>query len=139
MTGKQRKERRTSQGNGDPSAFEWIAAGIGAVLVLGMIVLMVYEALTETKGPPQIEVAVDGISEVEGGYLVSVRTHNSGSTTAAGLVVEGRLRLDGGEVETSTTTIDYAPPNGDVKAGLFFSRNPRSGSLTLRPLGFQTP
>ena len=56
MSGKQKAAKR------EISRWEWVAAGIGAVLVLGTIGYLLIRAITIPDGPPTVEVRVDSIA-----------------------------------------------------------------------------
>ncbi len=135
------RSRKAAQNLGQEgsSPLEWLTAALGAVLVLGTVGIMLYGALRNSPAPPQIEIAVDQIVETGSGYVVTFTARNRGSTTAAGLVVEGTLRGENGEVEQSTVTITYVPSEAREKAGLYFTQDPRRYRLELRPLGYEQP
>lgn len=121
------------------SVWEWIAAGIGGFLVFGAVGFMLHEAVTLPDTPPRIEITIDSIVAQPSGYLVRVRAHNRGYSTAAALEIEGELVADTGIVQTSRTTIDYVPERGSRTAGLFFDHDPRILTLRLRPVGYDDP
>lgn len=135
------RDGRGGEGGGKPrtSKWEWVAAAVGTLLVLGTIGFMLHEALTGRKTPPAVAVTADSILPQENGFLVRIRAENTGGETAAGLLVEGELRSDTGTVEKSEATIDYVPPGGKRYGGLFFEEDPRSYALTVRPKGYDRP
>ncbi|UZK66383.1 hypothetical protein [Sphingomonas sp. M1-B02] len=119
---------------------EWIAAGIGLLLLLALFAIIGREALFEgSKAPPAIEVSTGGITRTATGYLVAFEAINRANGTAASLQVEGTLRQGDTTIETSSTTLDYVPGHGSTRGGLYFTRDPRAHVLELRPLGFQQP
>lgn len=129
-----------SGGSGsETSASEWIVAALSAVLVLGAIGFMLYEAASEPASPPDIIIQVDSIVRTGTGYVVEFEARNRGQTTAAGLTISGELRSDTGTVATSDVTIDYVPADGTRRGGLFFSENPRLYRLEIRPEGYDRP
>lgn len=130
----------TSPPRGDrTSPLEWLVAGVSALLVLAAVGFLLRDALGPPQSPPRIRVEVDSVVPGGSGYLVELSVHNRGGTTAAALVIEGALRGDGGEVETSEVTIDYVPARGTRRGGLFFTGDPRAGRLRLRPMGYARP
>jgi uncharacterized protein (TIGR02588 family) len=64
---------------------------------------------------------------------------NDGNETAAGVHVEGELRADTGSVEKSGVTLDYVPAGARRKAALWFTYDPRTLSLRVRPTGHDVP
>lgn len=121
------------------STVEWVVAAISGVIVAGAIGFMLYDAVAAPSSPPAIELRVDTTLAVPGGYLVQFTARNTGTTTAASVQVEGSLMQDTTELEKSQTTLDFVPTQSRRKAGLYFSRDPRSYRLELRPVGFTLP
>ncbi|MFA6113092.1 MAG: hypothetical protein WC729_03850 [Sphingomonas sp.] len=119
---------------------EWIAAGVGAVLLLFLFVVIGREAINgEAAQLPQIDVAVTGVSPAASGFIVAFEARNRTDGTAAAVEIEGVLKAGGAEIETSSATIDYVPGKGKAAGGLFFHEDPRKAALEVRALGFQTP
>ena len=119
--------------------WEWIVAGIGLVLVAGVIGLLIYESFTGSRLPPDVKLSVDSVVQTGNGFLVRVTAVNQGGITAEGVIIEGELRGGAQQAEQSRTTIDYLPPRSEKKAGLFFTRDPRQLELHVRPLGYEEP
>src|SRR5687767_325242 len=86
-----------------------VLAALGLAFVLGSFVLLLREAFTAGTPVAEITIKVDEIVPANHGYLVSLVIENAGAATATALVVEGVLRQDGKEVETSLVTVDYVP------------------------------
>jgi len=119
--------------------WEWIVAGVGFVLVAGMIGFLIYEAFTGKRLPPDVKLSVDSVAVNRNGYLVKITAVNEGGQTAEGVDIEGELRTGTEPVERSRTTIDYLPPRSEKKAGLFFTQDPRQFDLQVRSLGYEEP
>ena len=119
---------------------EWISAGIGLVLTLGIMTVIGREALRgETHEPPAIEVVMTGIHRAGVGFIVEVKAINRSGGTAAVVEVEGVLKDGETEVETAGLTFDYVPGHAERRGGLFFTEDPHRHQLELRPLGYQRP
>jgi uncharacterized protein (TIGR02588 family) len=119
---------------------EWIAAGIGLVLIAGILLVIGREALNgETEQLPSIEVRATRIAAAASGFVVEVAAVNRSGATAAIVEVEGVLKSGEAEVETSSLAFDYIPGHATRKGGLFFSEDPRKHRLELRALGYQAP
>src|SRR5918994_1299578 len=86
-----------------------ILAALGLVFVLGSFSLMLYEAVTGGTSVADLTITIDEVLPSSHGHLVSLVIVNRGAATAAALVVEGVLRKDGKDVETSLLTVDYVP------------------------------
>ena len=134
--------RSTSQKQQEKDAipiWEWIVAGVGLVLVAGVVGFLIYEAFTGKRLPPDVKLSVDSVVEIRNGFLVRITAVNEGGMTAEGVIVEAELRSGTEPVERSRTTIDYLPPRSEKRAGLFFTRDPRQLDLQVRSLGYEEP
>jgi len=119
---------------------EWIASGLGLVLLLVLIGVIGREALTgETDALPAIEIRATSVAKAGSGYVVGIEAVNLSGGTAASVEVEGVLSDGAAAVETSSVTLDYVPGHSTRSGGLFFREDPRRHTLQLRALGFQTP
>lgn len=122
-----------------PPAWEWGVAFLGLALVLAVIGFMVYQAVTGDDSAPQVTVYIESILPLNPGYLVQIRAVNQGGTTAAHVIVEGRLTGENERVEMGETVLDYVPSHSSRKGGLFFSQDPRKYPLQLRAEGYAEP
>ena len=119
--------------------WEWIVAGVGLVLVAGVIGFLIYEAFSGNRLPPDVKLSVNSVAQTRNGFLVTITAVNQGSITAEGVIIEGELRDLAERAEQSRTTIDYLPPRSEKRAGLFFTRDPRQFELHVRALGYEEP
>lgn len=134
------REERCNGHRPAASRWEWVAAALGAALVLASIGYMARQALTQPQGPAAVAVELSGIAAVEGGYVARIRVANRGHTTASAVDIEGELRdANGSPVEKSTTTLDYLSPASNREGGLFFTRDPARYRLDLRATGYMRP
>ena len=121
------------------SVWEWVAAAIGALILILAIGYMIWYGLTHTSGPPVMVVERADSVRVDGIYVVKVVVRNEGRSTAAAVEIEGAL-MDGEEaLETSTATLDYVPENSEREAYLQFTRDPAQYDLKLRAVGGSAP
>ena len=119
---------------------EWIAAGIGLVLILGIATVIGREALSgETHEPPAIEVRAESIVPIASGFVVEIVAINHSGGTGAAVGIEGELKSGETSVETSSLTFDYVPGHAERRGGLFFKEDPRKHKLEVRALGYQKP
>ena len=119
---------------------EWIAAGIGLVLTLGMVAIIGLEALRgDADDLPAIEVRPARVTQTQHGYVVEIVATNRSGGTAAAVQVEGALKAGETSLETSSLTFDYVPGHAERKGGLFFTRDPRRHRFEVRALGYQAP
>lgn len=138
VDGHERDTRRA--GDGLTPWLEWVGAGTGLVLALGLFGAIGWQAFDEGDSAPTLVAEIEEITQVNGGFRVDIRARNRSRTAAAQIEVEGRLSGGSqGEVETGRITFDYLAGHSARKGGLFFTRDPRSGSLSIRVAGYAMP
>ena len=130
---------RANRRHTEPPVWEWIIAAAGLILVVGAVGATLYRAITEKSVPPILEIAVESKMPTANGYLVKFRVKNSGNQTAADVTIEGSLKQNGENVETSTTRLNYSPANSEREGGLFFTKNPNDFEFQIRALGYEKP
>jgi uncharacterized protein (TIGR02588 family) len=118
---------------------EWCASGVGLLLTLYIFGFIGWQALDDASSPPVITVDVTNVSPIAGGYRVMFQVGNAGGAAAAQVRIEGALTTDSNAPETSSVILDYIPGQSAREGGLFFTQDPRSGSLALRASGFAKP
>jgi uncharacterized protein (TIGR02588 family) len=133
-----KQSKSNTQRRGIPAS-EWIAASIGAGLLLASIAILVYSGVTLPHSLPRLSVRVALIEDAGDQYLVMIEVRNEGGSTAAEARIEAELRQRDAVAERSETTIDFVPPKSKRRAGVFFRRNPREGYLTVRVSGYREP
>ena len=134
----QQDEQGEQPGQTRNSVLEWAVAGLGFVLVVFAVGFMAFQAFTSQDLPPNIELHVVSVQDVQGGYLALLEARNRGDEAAAEVGVEGTIERNGQEVETSETTFDFIPSGSVREGGLFFTEDPR-GALTVRSVGYREP
>jgi uncharacterized protein (TIGR02588 family) len=120
------------------SSWEWIAAAVAAAMVISMVVTLLLAGRRE-QTPPRFAVTIDSVAASGPDFLVQFSIRNDGRKTAAQVIVEGELEHGEASPETSSVTFDYVPGGSVRRGGVLFRHDPRSGRLTLRPLGFREP
>jgi len=118
---------------------ERLASTIGLLLVLGLFGVIGWQAFNGATTPPVITVEIENVTSVQGGHRVLFRARNSADEAAAQVEIEGQLSTAGTDPEISRVVLDYIPGHSTRRGGLFFTRNPQSGALTVRATGFAEP
>ena len=120
------------------SRWEWLAGGIGLLVLLALLGFLAREATTR-RTPPDLVARVDSVSRGSSGWLAHLRVDNRGRETAVSVMVEGELATAAGDTMRSETTLDYVPGRSHRGGGLLFDQDPRLGKLDVRVIGFQEP
>ncbi len=79
------------------SPAEWVAAALGAIIVVATIAYLIYFDMAAGPVGPRISIVAQSVEQTREGYLVTFNARNSGHATAARLNVKGEL-LDGEKV-----------------------------------------
>lgn len=135
----ERVVRDGGAGGGRRSRWEWVAAILSTLLVLGVVGYLLYDAVARPRTPPAVTVQADSVLKAGGLWLVEFRARNDGHQTAAAVRVEGELKEGERTVETSEAVLDYVPGESVRRGGLFFRADPRAYRLELRAHGYQKP
>ncbi len=125
--------------SGGTSRLEWAVAAACALLVLGSIGYLLYDALSGSSTPPEVWVTVEAVRPSGPGYLVEFEAENLGHKTADGLGIEGTLKRGATTVETRSTTLDHLPGDSKRRGGLYFTEDPRAYTLDLVATGYGRP
>ena len=121
------------------SILEWVIAGTGLMLVLGVIAFLIVQSTHDDSGPPLLSVRVDTIVAVgDSAWIVRFTADNRARAAAAGVAITGEVGHDP-DIETSHAVLDYVPGSSSRAGGLMFRRDPRGGGLRLRVEGYQEP
>jgi uncharacterized protein (TIGR02588 family) len=133
---KERADRTAS----DIPLLEWIAGGVGALVVGAMLVYLGIKAATwQGSQPPMLSVEATRVVAGNGSYVVEVEVRNGADATGANVQIEGTLQEGDREVETSQAQLAYVPGRAHRPAGLVFTHDPRQYELELRVTGFEAP
>ncbi|MFA4891930.1 hypothetical protein [Brevundimonas sp.] len=117
---------------------EWVVAGLGLAVTVGVLIVLAVSALTPAS-PPVLTARAVSVTPVGAGFRVEVEVRNSGRQTAAAVEVEGVLTPPAGAPETATATLDYAPGGGVETLNLLFREDPHQGRLDLTVRGWSEP
>lgn len=115
-------------------ALEWIIAAVAAVLVLGLVLFLAYEAVTQMGGEPDISLEVVKIVETGQTHVVVVSVINDGGATAADVELEARSGT-----EESHVVLAYSPAQSVREVSMVFSQAVAAQDIALRVLGYVDP
>jgi uncharacterized protein (TIGR02588 family) len=121
------------------AVLETVFAGLGAILAAGTLGIILWKGLAGSDGSPAVEARVTRVEAQGGGHLAEIEVFNGGDVAAAGLEVEGTLERDGETVETAATTFDYVPSQSRRRGGLYFTEDPKTGTLKVAPKSYVMP
>jgi uncharacterized protein (TIGR02588 family) len=119
---------------------EAASAGLGLLVLLGILGVLGHDGLTGGDAPPAIVVRAEAVRETPGGHLVEIVAANLGDETAATVRITGRLvDPDGSVAETSAASFGYVPAGSERRGGLYFSADPERFSLRLEAEAYVRP
>lgn len=133
MAAKQSDEDKTSW-------LEWVTFGVGAVLLVAVLGLLIYQSFTYENTPPVITIAVGEPTHRGGHYSVPVTAHNSGGQTAAVVQIQIRAYFPNGEHEDGQLTFDFVPMHAGRNGWVTFTRSlSEADSIRARVQGYEVP
>lgn len=117
-----------------------LAGGIGFLLSAALIGYIGWEAVRSAEAKvPMVVVEAGEVHRVASGFVVEFEARNTTAHSAAAVEVEATLEVPGAEPVTSGVTLDYVPGHSTQKGGIFLPRDPRTGRLEIRALGYARP
>ena len=127
------------KGEAPPSAWEWLAAAIGLLLLLSTLAYLLADAASDNGDAPVPEVRIHGVEQQQDRFLVRVQVANRSRSSAAALRVQGELRRGSEVVESSEIEFQHVPGRSSREGGLFFTQDPRTLQLQLTARSYQKP
>jgi len=118
---------------------EWLAAGLGLLLTIGVIGYLLVEALHDRARPPSLSARAEPAQRTDGGYVLPVVVSNSSYATAAGVEIRGTLEQNGEILEERRATFAYIPGRGEARGGLVFQQNPARLDVRVAAEGYEEP
>jgi uncharacterized protein (TIGR02588 family) len=113
---------------------EQITLAIATLIVSTIVGLVLLNWVMQDSSPPAFSVRGAAIREVEGQFYVPFTVINTGGETATSVQVIGELKRNGETEELAEQQIDFLS-SGETEEGAFiFSKNPRTGDLSLRAI-----
>ena len=132
-------DRKKKQPANKASRWEYLLGAIGALLVSATVIYLALDAKNDPSTPPDLVVTATRIAPGTATYVVEVSVENSGSETAAAVLIRGELKQGDAVVEDAEATLDYVPGHSRRQAGLVFTRNPAQYRMELRAVGYDVP
>jgi uncharacterized protein (TIGR02588 family) len=133
------REGQGSPRSGVRTAAEWVTLGVSALILLGIIGYLVYQAMR--PAPPHVRVearALVGRVERAGDrYVLPIELRNRGRRTVRQLRVEVRHGRQGEEPETTELDVDYLGGGSTHEAYVYLEEDPRGLKVEVEPRQYQ--
>lgn len=118
---------------------EWTVFGFGSILVTGVLVFLLYEALTYTPQPAVLAVELGAPQQVVDRYIIPFTVKNSGGETATDVQVEVALERPDQPLEQVHVAIDVIPRYSSGEGWVAFRSDPGTGDLHAHVQSFRQP
>lgn len=118
---------------------EWIVAALGAAFLIAVLGYMGWHSAGRERTPPAISINALSVTRAGERYVVRFEARNAGDATAAGVVINGRLRRGSETIEEAEVTLDYAPGRSSREGALVFENDPGAYRLVLSAIGYHEP
>lgn len=122
---------------------ELICGFIGFCIVLSSIAYMIHAGISR-NGSPLLSVDVMQVTKQEHAFLVEIKVHNTGGSTAKDGVLQASLLSPQTvemtlPVEQQELRFDYIPPSSTREGGILFKHDPDDYKLDLKFLSYTHP
>ena len=125
--------------NDEKNWLEWVVFSVGAVLTVGLVAALLWDASGTSPEPVRCEVLLEASRPDGRGYLIPLEAVNRGGQTAENVVVEVALVRGSDTIETATLEIPFLPREGSRKGVVAFTSDPNeSDRIETRCMGYQT-
>jgi uncharacterized protein (TIGR02588 family) len=123
----------------DPHWIEWLTGLVSGLLVLGIVSLVGYEAVTQDTTPPDLIAQVGSDTAMEAGRRIEFKIINRSDKTAAAVTVRGELVDSGNTLESHEVALDYVPGRSSARGAFIFSNDLSGRQVRIRPTGYVEP
>lgn len=123
--------------NGE-ARLEWILAAASAVIVLFLMGVIIYDAVSARGSTPDIRLAAGDTYAMGESLGMDVTVTNAGSAPVSALEIEAAFGADGNRT-TSVVTIDYLGSGSETKIGFGVPEGVVQDEITLRVVGYSYP
>jgi uncharacterized protein (TIGR02588 family) len=129
--GKQGKER---------TAAEWVTFSVSVLILLALVGLVIFQALTRGNRPSTIKVEpmLQEVRQSEGAFYLPITITNDGDEAVGDVEVQMSLASEGSEPETVAFTVQFLAGGESQEETVVFSKDPSKGELS-QVVGFHVP
>lgn len=118
---------------------EWLVFGLSALLVIGALGYLSYDAVTMGDAPAMLQLQVGDVVAQPDGFAVPVTVTNQGDQTAEDVQIEVVLMSGGTEIERGEFSVAFVPRGSQGQGWIVLRKNPVGGELTAKVLGYGQP
>lgn len=120
--------------------WEQAVAAFGLLLVLGIIGLLLFEAVSEPRSAPDISLEAETPIKINSNWHVPIKAINRGGSAAAELTVAAELHDRNSRiVEAAELTFDLLAPRSSRTGGVYFTNDPNTFQLRLHARSYVSP
>ncbi len=129
--GKQGKER---------TAAEWVTFSVSVLILLALVGLVIFQALTRGNKPSTIKVEpmLQEVRQSEGAFYLPITITNDGDAAVGDVEIQMSLESEGSEPETIAFTVQFLAGGESQEETVVFSADPSQGELS-HVVGFHVP
>lgn len=119
---------------------ECVTFAASLLVLVAVVALVIFVWVTENDQPPAFAVTgTENIRVQQSQFYVPFVVENIGGGTAESVEVVGELRMNDQIVEAGQQQIDFLSARETAEGEFVFSRDPRSGRLTVRVASYKLP
>ncbi|HKP53660.1 MAG TPA: hypothetical protein VJ183_13535 [Chloroflexia bacterium] len=141
MSGKDDRKNKGGDKQGkERTAAEWVTFGVSVLILLALVSLVIFQALTRGNRPStiKIEPMLQAVRQSEGAYYLPISITNEGDEAVGDVEVQMSLESEGSEPETIAFTVQFLAGGESQEETVVFSKDPSQGELS-HVVGFHVP
>jgi uncharacterized protein (TIGR02588 family) len=112
---------------------------LGAAAILAIVGYLLLAQPVQEAGSPQIAMTLGPAEPGEAGWVVPFVATNHADAPAQEVHLEVRVEFADGVVQHGAAVLDFLGGRSSAEGGFTFSRDPGTGSIMARAVGFVKP
>jgi uncharacterized protein (TIGR02588 family) len=134
------KDKDEAKQGKERTAAEWVTFGVSVLILLALVGLVIFQALTRGNRPSTIKVEpmLEEVRQSEGAYYLPINITNDGDQAVGDVEIQMSLASEGSEPETIAFTVQFLAGGESQEETVVFSKDPSQGELS-QVVGFHVP
>lgn len=134
------KDKDEAKQGKERTAAEWVTFGVSVLILLALVGLVIFQALTRGNRPSTIKVEpmLQEVRQSEGAFYLPITITNDGDEAVGDVEIQISLASEGSEPETIAFTVQFLAGGESQEETVVFSKDPSQGELS-QVVGFHVP
>ena len=134
------EDKKAGKSSKERTAAEWVTFGVSLLMLLALVGLVIFLALTKGNRPStiKIEPVLTEVRQADSVYYLPVNVTNDGDNAVGDVEVQLSLSSEGSEPETIAFTVLFLAGGETQQEIVVFTNDPSKGELS-QVVGFSVP